>query len=181
MSPLHRRRASARPWWRKSRRGNTLFSRCGAGIAAGAIQRPSALAHCAESARRRAARHAGASLTPILRGLAATLSPPQVEVADRVGLLHDVTQALWERELTGAEARQGAESGERTPRFPQQQFTRPPRASPGPAVHRAHVSTSPSGNAVDLFYVTGAPRHRPCQKSARGHTGSVAGSCFALL
>ena len=26
----------------------------------------------------------------------------QVEVTDRVGLLHDVTQALWERELTGA-------------------------------------------------------------------------------
>lgn len=47
----------------------------------------------------------------------------QVEVTDRVGLLHDVTQALWERELT---------------------------------VHRAHVSTSPSGTAVDLFYVSGA-------------------------
>jgi len=45
----------------------------------------------------------------------------QVEVDDRVGLLHDVTLALWELQLT---------------------------------VHRAHVTTSPSGMAVDLFYVT---------------------------
>ena len=46
----------------------------------------------------------------------------QVECLDRVGLLHDVTLALWELQLT---------------------------------VHRAHVTTSPSGKAVDLFYVTG--------------------------
>jgi len=45
----------------------------------------------------------------------------QVECQDRVGLLHDVTLALWELQLT---------------------------------VHRAHVTTSPSGKAVDLFYVT---------------------------
>jgi len=45
----------------------------------------------------------------------------QVEGHDRVGLLHDVTLALWELQLT---------------------------------LHRAHVTTSPSGNAVDLFYVT---------------------------
>lgn len=45
----------------------------------------------------------------------------QVECLDRVGLLHDVTLALWELQLT---------------------------------VHRAHVTTSPSGKAVDLFYVT---------------------------
>ena len=45
----------------------------------------------------------------------------QVECLDRVGLLHDVTLALWELQLT---------------------------------VHRAHITTSPSGKAVDLFYVT---------------------------
>ena len=45
----------------------------------------------------------------------------QVEARDRVGLLHDVTLALWELQLT---------------------------------VHRAHVTTSPCGKAVDLFYVT---------------------------
>jgi hypothetical protein len=45
----------------------------------------------------------------------------QVEAHDRVGLLHDVTLALWELQLS---------------------------------VHRAHVTTSPSGKAVDLFYVT---------------------------
>jgi len=45
----------------------------------------------------------------------------QVECQDRVGLLHDVTLALWELQLT---------------------------------VHRAHVTTSPSSKAVDLFYVT---------------------------
>ena len=45
----------------------------------------------------------------------------QVEAHDRVGLLHDVTLALWELQLT---------------------------------VHRAHVTTSPCGKAVDLFYVT---------------------------
>lgn len=45
----------------------------------------------------------------------------QVEGHDRVGLLHDVTLALWELQLS---------------------------------LHRAHVTTSPSGKAVDLFYVT---------------------------
>ena len=34
--------------------------------------------------------------------LTALVCSVQVEVTDRVGLLHDVTQALWERELTGA-------------------------------------------------------------------------------
>ncbi len=41
----------------------------------------------------------------LLRQPARRVTPragPQVEVTDRVGLLHDVTQALWERELTGA-------------------------------------------------------------------------------
>lgn len=76
----------------------------------------------------------------------------QVEVTDRVGLLHDVTQALWERELTGAVL--------------PAQWPATWRRSGGAlttacdAVHRAHVSTSPSDHAVDLFYVTGACRAR---------------------
>lgn len=43
--------------------------------------------------------------------VALTRLPAQVEVTDRVGLLHDVTQALWERELTGAACWSGARAG----------------------------------------------------------------------
>ena len=72
-----------------------------------------------------------------------------------MGLLHDVTQALWERELTGASGASLCSPRPLTPR----------------SVHRAHVSTSPSNQAVDLFYVTGvilpAARAHICADTSR--------------
>ena len=67
-----------------------------------------------------------------------------MEVTDRVGLLHDVTQALWERELTGETCLVLSSLQGRS------------LSRPDTSVHRAHVSTSPSNHAVDLFYITGA-------------------------
>ena len=77
----------------------------------------------------------------------------QVAAGDRVGLLHDVSTALWERELT---------------------------------VHRAHVSTSPSNQAVDLFYVSdrrnelpSTERFQEIQAHARARLGDAQAS-FSL-